>query len=100
MVLCDRDGVTLTDDDDDGGKVDSFVSKKEKRGTSKTGAGSDTNQNTLYLSSSDLQHPVLTAMIKKCSERNDSHSALISYLQWSEEQMGPEDAAATTRSIW
>lgn len=67
MVLCDRDGVTLTDDDDDDGKVDSFVSKKEKRGTSKTGAGSDTNQNTLYLSSSDLQHPVLTAMIKKCS---------------------------------
>lgn len=29
MVLCDRDGVTLTDDDDDGGKVDSFISKKE-----------------------------------------------------------------------
>lgn len=68
MVLCERDGVTLTDDDDDDdGKVDSFVSKKEKRGTSKTGAGSDTNQNTLYLSSRNLQHPVLTAMIKKCS---------------------------------
>lgn len=49
MVLCDRDGVTLTDDDDDDGKVDSFVSKKEKCGTSKSGAGSDTNQNTYYI---------------------------------------------------
>lgn len=48
MVLCDRDGVTLTDDDDDG-KVDSFVSKKEKCGTRKSGAGSDTNQNTYYI---------------------------------------------------
>lgn len=38
MVLCDRDGVTLTDDDDDG-KVDSFVSKKEKCGTRKIRRG-------------------------------------------------------------